>query len=88
MADRSKNSMLGAVDKLIQSLPLEALKTFINTKISAIGNEFDLNIHEISLNANGELINFGFTILIIVVSLIICGIYSIIRFGLIAFFVL
>ena len=28
MVDRSKDSMLGAIDKLIKSLPLEALKTF------------------------------------------------------------
>lgn len=38
MADRSKNSMLGAVDKLIQSLPLEALKTFTSDR----GKEFFL----------------------------------------------
>lgn len=36
MIDRSKNSMLGAIDKLIKSLPLEALKTFT----SYISKEF------------------------------------------------
>ncbi|QKX41037.1 peptide transporter [Metamycoplasma hominis] len=87
LTNDSYNLLISSADK-IDSTKLEALKTFINTKISAIGNEFDLNIHEILLNANGELINFGFTILIIAVSLIICGIYSIIRFGLIAFFVM
>lgn len=36
MIDRSKNSMLRAIDKLIKSLPLEALKTFTSDK----GKEF------------------------------------------------
>ena len=36
MADRSKNYMLGAIDKLIKSLPLEALKTFTSDR----GKEF------------------------------------------------
>lgn len=36
MVDRSKNSMLGAIEKLIQSLPLEALKTFTSDR----GKEF------------------------------------------------
>ena len=36
MIDRSKNSMLKAIDKQIKSLPLEALKTFT----SDIGKEF------------------------------------------------
>lgn len=32
MVDRSKDSMLGAIDKLIKSLPLEALKTFTSDR--------------------------------------------------------
>ena len=36
MVDRSKNSMLGAIDKLIKSLPLEALKTLTSDR----GKEF------------------------------------------------
>lgn len=36
MVDRSKNSMLEAIDKLIKSLPLEALKTFTSDR----GKEF------------------------------------------------
>lgn len=36
MIDRSKNSMLRAIDKLIKSLPLEALKTFTSDR----GKEF------------------------------------------------
>ena len=36
MVDRSKNSMLVAIDKLIKSLPLEALKTFTSGR----GKEF------------------------------------------------
>ena len=36
MLDRSKSSMLGAIDKLIKSLPLEALKTFTSDR----GKEF------------------------------------------------
>ncbi len=36
MVDRSKNSMLGAIDKLIKSLPLDALKTFTSVR----GKEF------------------------------------------------
>ena len=36
MIDRSKNSMLKAIDKLIKSLPLEALKTFTSDR----GKEF------------------------------------------------
>ncbi|KWZ78044.1 hypothetical protein HMPREF3200_00969 [Anaerococcus tetradius] len=36
MIDRSKNSMLKAIDKQIKSLPLEALKTFT----ADIGKEF------------------------------------------------
>ena len=36
MVDRSKNSMLRAIDKLIESLPIEALKTFTSDR----GKEF------------------------------------------------
>ena len=36
MVDRIKNSMLGAIDKLIKSLPLEALKTYTSNR----GKEF------------------------------------------------
>ena len=32
MVDRSKNSMLGAIDKLIKSLPIKALKTFTSDR--------------------------------------------------------
>ena len=39
MVDRSKNSILGSIDKLIKYLPLKALKTFT----SDIGKQFDCN---------------------------------------------